>query len=72
MENELLSVAIYALSFGVAAFFIKKWMDSLDEKIDRICEEKNKTHDEMWDQIHHHQHTCNHAPNECGGKVVIG
>jgi len=68
-EHTMLTVlsVLVTITIGLVTLligFMRSGKNELLEKIDKMCMENEKDHNEMWDRVNHHFHNG-------GGNVVI-
>jgi hypothetical protein len=67
-ENSLVAIicALIALLNLIGMSYLGLIYRSLLSKIDTICEDNSKAHNDMWKRIYGHQHEIDCQSAECG------
>jgi len=58
----LVTIAIGLLAILIVS--LRNWKIEITGKIDKVCDDNEKDHNEIWDRVNHHWHNG-------GGNVVI-
>ncbi len=64
MGTDHIVIAVVGLGVGILQGVVILMIKQLIKQIDKVCEDNDKDHSELWQRVNHHSHTDK-------GKVVV-